>query len=149
MRCPFCGVHDTKVIDSRLSGDGDQIRRRRECIDCQERFTTYENVELTLPRVVKRDGSREMFLIDKLRSGFLHALQKRAVATDLVEKAINKILHNLRTSGDREISSQAIGEWVMNELKDLDQVAYVRFASVYRSFKDLDAFRKEIDKLSV
>jgi len=149
MRCPFCNVHDTKVIDSRLSGEGDQIRRRRECIECQERFTTYENVELTLPRVVKSGGDREMFSIDKLRSGFLHALQKRAVSTDLVEKSINKILHKLRTSGDREISSQAIGEWVMTELKDLDQVAYVRFASVYRSFKDLDAFRKEIDKLSV
>lgn len=151
MHCPFCGAQDTKVIDSRLSGDGDQIRRRRECLkmECQERFTTYENVELTLPRVVKQDGSREMFSIDKLRSGFLHALQKRAVSTDLVEKSINKILHNLRTSGDREISSKIIGEWVMTELKDLDQVAYVRFASVYRSFKDLEAFRQEIDKLSL
>ncbi|MBP9721991.1 MAG: transcriptional regulator NrdR [Gammaproteobacteria bacterium] len=148
MHCPFCGAQDTKVIDSRLSGEGDQIRRRRECLECQERFTTYENVELTLPRVVKQNGSREMFSIDKLRSGFLHALQKRAVPTDLVEKAINKILHKLRTSGEREISSQSIGEWVMNELKQLDQVAYVRFASVYRSFKDLEDFRREIEKLS-
>lgn len=148
MHCPFCNVQDTKVIDSRLSGDGDQVRRRRECLECQERFTTYENIELTLPRIIKQDGSREMFSIDKLRSGFLHALQKRVVATDLVEKSINKILHKLRTSGDREISSQMIGEWVMDELKILDQVAYVRFASVYRSFKDLEDFRIEIDKLS-
>ncbi len=148
MHCPFCNVQDTKVIDSRLSGDGDQVRRRRECLECQERFTTYENIELTLPRIIKQDGSREMFSIDKLRSGFLHALQKRAVATDLVEKSINKILHKLRTSGDREISSQMIGEWVMDELKILDQVAYVRFASVYRAFKDLEDFRIEIDRLS-
>ena len=148
MRCPFCCAQDTKVIDSRLSSEGDQVRRRRECLECVERFTTYEIVELTLPRVIKQDGSREMFSIDKLRAGFLHALQKRAVSTDLVENAINKVLHKLRTSGDREIHSQQVGEWVMDELKILDQVAYVRFASVYRSFKDLKDFRKEIDKLS-
>lgn len=148
MRCPFCCAQDTKVIDSRLSSEGDQVRRRRECLECVERFTTYEIVELTLPRVIKQDGSREMFSIDKLRAGFLHALQKRAVSTDLVENAVNKVLHNLRTSGEREIHSQQVGEWVMDELKILDQVAYVRFASVYRSFKDLKDFRKEIDKLS-
>lgn len=147
MHCPFCNTQDTKVIDSRLAGEGDQIRRRRECLECQERFTTYEVVELVLPRIIKQDGSREMFSIEKLRSGFLRALQKRAVATDLVEDAISKILRKLRTSGDREIHSQQVGEWVMQELKGLDQVAYVRFASVYRSFKDLDAFRKEIDSL--
>lgn len=149
MRCPFCNTQETKVIDSRLSGEGDQIRRRRECLDCQERFTTYEIVELAMPRVVKQDGSREMFSVDKLRSGFLRALQKRAVSTDMVEESINKILRKLRTMGEREVSSQQIGSWVMEELKVLDQVAYVRFASVYRSFQDLDAFREEIDKLSV
>ncbi len=149
MRCPFCSAQDTKVIDSRLSGEGDQIRRRRECLECQERFTTYEIVELILPRVVKQDGSREMFSVDKLRSGFLRALQKRAVATDKVEEAINSVLHKLRTTGEREVSSQQIGGWVMDELKELDQVAYVRFASVYRSFQDLDAFREEIDRLSM
>lgn len=149
MRCPFCSAQDTKVIDSRLAGDGDQIRRRRECLECQERFTTYESVELSLPRVVKQDGSREMFSLDKLRISFLRALQKRAVSTDAVEDSINKILRHIRTIGEREISSHQIGEWVMQELKDLDQVAYVRFASVYRSFKDLDAFRQEIDKLSI
>lgn len=148
MQCPFCSAQDTKVIDSRLAGEGDQIRRRRECLECEERFTTYEVVELSMPRLIKQDGSREMFNIDKLRAGFLRALQKRAVATDLVEDAINKILRKLRTSSDREISSQQIGEWVMEELKDLDQVAYVRFASVYRSFQDLEAFRQEIERLS-
>jgi transcriptional repressor NrdR len=149
MHCPFCNAQDTKVIDSRLAGEGDQIRRRRECLECQERFTTYEVVELVLPRIIKQDGSREMFSIEKLRAGFLRALQKRAVATDLVEDAISKILRKLRTSGEREINSQQVGEWVMQELKGLDQVAYVRFASVYRSFQDLDAFRKEIDSLLV
>lgn len=147
MRCPFCLANDTKVIDSRLAGDNDQIRRRRECLECQERFTTYEYVELALPRVVKQDGSREIFSEDKLRAGFLRALQKRAVATELVEKSINKILRVLRTSGEQEINSNKIGEMVMHELRELDQVAYVRFASVYRSFQDLDAFREEIDKL--
>lgn len=149
MHCPFCNTEDTKVIDSRLAGDGDQIRRRRECLACQERFTTFETVELSLPRIIKQDGSREMFNIDKLRSGFLRALQKRAVETDRVEASINKILRKLRTSGEREINSQTVGEWVMEELRELDQVAYVRFASVYRSFQDLDAFRKEIDSLLV
>lgn len=148
MHCPFCNTQDTKVIDSRLAGDGDQIRRRRECLDCQERFTTYEVVELALPRIIKQDGSREMFNLDKLRAGFLRALQKRAVSTDAVENAINKILRKLRTSGEREINSHQLGEWVMDELKELDQVAYVRFASVYRSFQDLDAFKKEIDSLT-
>lgn len=149
MHCPFCNTQDTKVIDTRLSGECDQIRRRRECLQCQERFTTYECVELSLPRIIKHDGSREMFSVDKLRSGFLRALQKRAVATDQVEASINKILRKLRTAGEREISSQQVGEWVMQELKELDQVAYVRFASVYRSFQDLDAFREEIDKLTL
>lgn len=149
MHCPFCHTAETKVIDSRLCNEGDQIRRRRECLKCLERFTTYESIELSLPRVIKQDGSREMFSVDKLRAGFLNALQKRAVSTDKVEASINKILRKLRVTGEREINSHEIGEWVMEELKDLDQVAYVRFASVYRSFQDLDAFREEIDKLSL
>lgn len=149
MRCPFCSAQDTKVIDSRLAGEGEQIRRRRECLECQERFTTYESVELSLPRIVKQDGSREMFSVDKIRAGFLRALQKRAVSTDAVENSINNILRKIRTQGDREINSTVIGEWVMQELKDLDQVAYVRFASVYKSFQDLEAFKEAIEKLSV
>lgn len=147
MRCPFCHAEDTKVVDSRLANDGDQVRRRRECLTCGERFTTYETVELSAPRVVKSDGSRELFSEQKLRQGMLRALQKRPVDTDRVEAAIERIKHRLRVKGDREIQSREIGEWVMDELRDLDQVAYVRFASVYRSFQDVQAFREEIERL--
>lgn len=147
MRCPFCGAQDTKVVDSRLAGDGDQIRRRRECLSCAERFTTYEFAELRMPRVVKSDGSREDFSEDKLRTGFLRALEKRPVDTEQVEAALNRVKHALHTVGERELDSRVIGEWVMNELRELDQVAYVRFASVYRSFQDVNAFREEIERL--
>lgn len=147
MRCPFCGAQDTKVVDSRLAGDGEQIRRRRECLSCAERFTTYEFAELRMPRVVKSDGTREDFSEDKLRTGFLRALEKRPVDTDQVEAALNRIKHALHTVGERELGSRVIGEWVMNELRELDQVAYVRFASVYRSFEDVNAFREEIERL--
>ncbi len=147
MRCPFCGAQDTKVIDSRLSGDGDQVRRRRECLVCSERFTTYETAELNLPRVVKRDGSRVPFDGRKLRSGILRALEKRPVQADQVEAAISHINHKLVASGEREIDSRKIGELVMQELRNLDQVAYVRFASVYRKFEDVNAFREEIEQL--
>lgn len=147
MRCLFCGAQDTKVIDSRLAGEGDQIRRRRECLVCKERFTTYETAELNLPRVVKRDGSRTPFDGRKLRAGMLRALEKRPVSTEDLDKAINRITRRMMAYGEGEIPSHVIGEHVMQELKTLDQVAYVRFASVYRKFEDVNAFREEIDLL--
>lgn len=145
MRCPFCGANDTRVIDSRLAGDGSQVRRRRECTNCKERCTTFESAELDLPRIVKRDGRREPFAIDKLKSGILHALEKRPVATDQVEKTVDHIRRLCLAYGDREIPANQIGEWVMHQLRDIDQVAYVRFASVYRSFADVQEFREIID----
>ncbi|MDJ0807978.1 MAG: transcriptional regulator NrdR [Gammaproteobacteria bacterium] len=147
MRCPFCGAQDTKVIDSRLAGEGDQIRRRRECTVCKERFTTYETAELNLPRVVKQDGTRAPFDGRKLRAGMVRALEKRPVSTEQLETAINRITRKLMAGGEREVPSLQIGELVMEELKSLDQVAYVRFASVYRKFEDVNAFREEIDRL--
>lgn len=147
MRCPFCAAAETKVIDSRLANEGDAVRRRRECLTCSERFTTFETAELLLPRVVKRDGSRVPFEEQRLRSGMLRALEKRPVATETVEAAINGIMRQVRATGDREVSSQTLGDWVMEALRKLDQVAYVRFASVYRSFEDVHAFREEIDRL--
>jgi len=147
MRCPFCGADDTKVIDSRLSSEGDSVRRRRECLTCSERFTTFETAELTMPRVVKQDGSREQFREDKLRSGMTRALEKRPVDTEAVEGALSRIMRQLRSTGEREISSRQIGELVMEALAELDQVAYIRFASVYRSFEDVSAFREMIERL--
>ena len=148
MHCPFCNAIDTKVIDSRLVTEGNQVRRRRECISCSERFTTFETAELLMPRLIKQDGNREPFNEDKLRSGILKALEKRPVSTELVENSINQIKHELRATGEREVPSKLLGEKVMDELKKLDEVAYVRFASVYRSFKDLNEFREEIDRIS-
>lgn len=147
MQCPFCGARDTKVIDSRLAGEADQIRRRRECIECSERFTTYESAELIMPRIIKRDGRRAPFDELKLRAGIQKALEKRPVSTDRIEQAVSRIKHQVRVTGEREIPSRLIGEWIMEELKALDQVAYVRFASVYRSFEDVAEFRREIDRL--
>ncbi len=147
MRCPFCGALDSKVIDSRLASDGEQVRRRRECLRCEERFTTYETAELTLPRVVKSNNSREVFSEAKLRAGMLRALEKRPVGIDAVEAALGRIKHAALAQGEREIPSRMIGEWVMEELRRLDQVAYIRFASVYRSFEDVHAFREVIDRL--
>ena len=147
MRCPFCGAQDTKVIDSRLSGEGDQVRRRRECLSCGERFTTYETAELNLPRVIKQDGSRVPFDSGKLASGMMRALEKRPVSTESVDAALDRIRRKLIATGEREVPSRRIGEWVMEELRGLDQVAYVRFASVYRSFQDVNAFREEIERL--
>lgn len=147
MKCPFCNHADTRVIDSRLAGEGGQIRRRRECDDCSERFTTYETVELVMPRIIKRDGVRVPFDEDKLRAGLMRALEKRPVAVDDTEAAIDYIVRKLRASGEREVASRLLGELVMDRLRGLDQVAYVRFASVYRSFQDVDAFREEIEKL--
>lgn len=147
MRCPFCGAEDSKVIDSRLATDGDAIRRRRSCIECNERFTTYETAELTLPRLIKRDQSRELFTEDKLRRGFLRALEKRPVSMEAVDIAVTGIIHRLRAIGEREVESRLVGDWVMDALRELDEVAYVRFASVYRSFQDVNAFREEIERM--
>lgn len=147
MHCPFCPAEDTKVIDSRLTDDGAQVRRRRECILCGERITTFETAELSFPRVIKRDGERCTFDVEKLRAGMLRALEKRPVNTEQIDAAMNRILKNIRTKGEREISSEILGEWVMDELRAMDEVAYVRFASVYRSFQDVNAFHEEIQKL--
>lgn len=147
MRCPFCGEPDTKVIDSRLANEGDSVRRRRECVTCGERFTTFETAELVMPRIVKRDGTRVPFDEEKLRSGIMRALEKRPVQMEAIEGAISHIKHNLRATGDREVNSRRLGEWVMDELRELDEVAYVRFASVYRSFQDVNAFREEIERM--
>lgn len=147
MRCPYCGAQDTRVIDSRLSQEGDQVRRRRECGECKERFTTYETVELSLPRVVKSNGSREPFREDKLRAGMSRALEKRPVGSDRIEAAIDRIKKRLMSKGEREVPSRLIGEHVMRELSSLDHVAYVRFASVYRSFQDVNEFRTVIEDL--
>ncbi len=147
MRCPFCGADDTKVIDSRLANEGDSVRRRRQCLTCKERFTTFETAELALPRIVKQDGSRVPFDEEKLRRGMMRALEKRPVDTETVEAAISRIKHQLRATGDREVDSRMVGEWVMDALASLDQVAYIRFASVYRSFEDVSAFREVIERL--
>lgn len=148
MHCPFCGALDTKVIDSRLVAEGDQVRRRRECITCEERFTTYETAELVMPRIIKQNGNREPFDEGKLYSGLNKALEKRPVSVEAVESAVNRIKHHIRATGEREVPSGLVGEAVMRELRQLDEVAFVRFASVYRSFKDLNEFRAEIDRLS-
>jgi transcriptional repressor NrdR len=138
---------DTKVIDSRLAGEGSQVRRRRECIECGDRFTTYESAELVMPRIVKSDGTREPYNEEKLLTGVLRALEKRPVNTEAIDAAISRIQHRLQSCGEREIQSRQLGEWVMDELRNLDQVAYVRFASVYRSFQDVSEFREEIERL--
>lgn len=147
MRCPYCGAQDTKVVDSRLAGEGDQVRRRRECPVCGERFTTYETPELNLPRVVKEDGRRVPFDGKKIRHGMLRALEKRPVSTERLDAAVNRITRQIMASGESEIPSRSIGQLVMQELKALDQVAYVRFASVYRKFEDVRDFQAEIERL--
>ncbi len=147
MHCPFCSMPDTRVIDSRLSSDGDQVRRRRECTSCNERFTTYESAELNMPRIVKQDGSRMPFKEGKLAAGVMRALEKRPVSTEQVDEAINRITHQLLAAGEREINSRVIGNLVMEELLALDQVAYIRFASVYLDFSDINAFRDAIEKI--
>jgi transcriptional repressor NrdR len=147
MHCPYCSAEDTKVTDSRLSTNGDEVRRRRHCPECQERFTTYERYELVMPRVVKHDGSRESFDENKLKRGLLHALQKRPVSTEAIDQVISEITRQIHARGEKEISSKHIGEMVMAALKKLDHIAYVRFASVYRRFTDLDAFKQEIERL--
>ena len=141
MKCPFCGSADTQVIDSRVSEPGDSIRRRRRCVACQKRFTTYETVELRLPQVVKTNGDRSDFDVDKIRVGFQRALHKRPVPTGFVDAAINRIVQQVLSLGEREVPTRQIGEMVMRELHALDKVAYIRFASVYRSFSDVSDFR--------
>ncbi len=147
MNCPFCSHQETKVIDSRLAGEGRQIRRRRQCLYCNERFTTYESAELVMPRLIKSDNSRQPFDESKLRNSMVRALEKRPVSADAFEQAIGRLIHKLRTMGEREVPSRLIGEMVMEELGDLDEVAYVRFASVYRSFQDVTEFQDEIQRL--
>ena len=147
MHCPFCRSEETKVIDSRLANEGYQVRRRRECLDCNERFTTFEVAERNLPRVVKHDGRRDPFNEEKLRKGLILACEKRPVATEDIDTSINTISRKALGVGEREISAKVIGEWVMQELRTLDQVAYVRFASVYMSFEDVQAFKDIIDRV--
>lgn len=147
MHCPFCSAVNTKVIDSRLVGERTQVRRRRQCVICNERFTTFEVAELVLPCVIKSNDVREPFNEEKLRSGFLKALEKRPVKSDDIEIAINHIKSQLRATGEREVPSKMIGNLVMNALKQLDKVAYIRFASVYRSFEDIREFGEEIARL--
>ena len=147
MHCPFCGADDTKVIDSRLVAEGNQVRRRRQCLTCAERYTTYETAELVMPRIKKSDGTRQPFDEGKLRLGMERALEKRPVDSEDVENAINRIMHKLRTTGERELPSRAVGEEVMAELRRLDGVAYVRFASVYRDFQDVQDFSEAVRDL--
>jgi len=147
MYCPFCKAEDTQVIDSRVSDNGDSIRRRRRCLACQKRFTTYETVELRMPQVVKQDGSRAEFDLDKLRTGFMRALHKRPVPTPLVDDAVATIAQQVLALGEREIPSRRIGEMVMKELYKLDKVAYIRFSSVYKSFQDVDDFQDAIKEV--
>ena len=148
MYCPFCSVQDTRVLDSRLVSDGTQVRRRRECVTCNERFTTYESAELVMPRVIKSDGSREVFNESKLRAGFQRALEKRPVSVDQIENALGQIKQLLRGLGEREVTSRVIGESDIEKLQHLDEVAYIRFASVYRSFQDLSEFQAELNRLT-
>ncbi len=147
MYCPFCSAPDTRVIDSRLANDGVQVRRRRECVSCNERFTTYESAELNMPRIVKQDGSRMPFKEEKLCAGVMRALEKRPVSTEQIDESLNRIKHQLLAAGEREINSAVIGNLVMEELLTLDQVAYIRFASVYLDFSDVNAFRDAIEKI--
>ena len=149
MHCPFCSAEDTKVIDSRLVTDGEAVRRRRECLTCGERYTTFETAELVMPHLIKRDGRREPFDEEKLRYGLSKALEKRQVSVDEIENSLNHIKHRMRSTGERELPSLQVGEEVMIELRALDPVAYVRFASVYRDFQDLSEFADEIQKLNL
>ena len=145
MLCPFCGENETKVNDSRLVGEGRQVRRRRECLACSERFTTFETAELVLPRMIKSNGTRQPFDEEKLKNGLLRAIEKRPIDLDTIDAALDRIKHSLMTSGEREIDTRKVGELVMKELRNIDDVAYVRFASVYRSFQDVDEFKEEIE----
>jgi transcriptional repressor NrdR len=148
MKCPFCGAIDTTVVDTRINDDGDIIRRRRRCLTCDKRFTTYERAEIRLPQVVKKNGSRVEFNREKLRASLDLAIRKRPVATEAVDAAVVGIEEKLLALGEREVTTQQVGELVMRELKRLDKVAYIRFASVYRNFEDVDAFSRAIREVS-
>ena len=147
MYCPFCEHEETKVIDSRLAGEGRTVRRRRECLACSERFTTFESAELVMPRLIKRDNTRQPFDESKLRSGIVRALEKRPVSAETIEEIIARITHRLQTEGEQEVPARIVGEMVMDELRAVDEIAYVRFASVYRSFQDVTQFQDEIRRL--
>ena len=147
MYCPFCGHQETKVVDSRLAGDGYQTRRRRECTECSGRFTTFESAELVLPKLIKRDESREPFNESKLRSGILVATEKRPISIETIEELISRIIRKVQKLGEREIQSRTLGEIVMLELREIDEIAFVRYASVYRRFQDIEEFEKEIESL--
>ena len=147
MHCPFCSHPETKVIDSRLTGEGRQVRRRRECLRCNERYTTFETAELVMPRLIKRDCAREPFDEVKLRNGMVRALERRPVNAEAIEESITRIIHAMQTLGEREVASRVVGEMVMEELRALDEVAFVRFASVYRRFQDVTEFQDEIERL--
>ncbi len=149
MQCPFCNTPDTRVVDSRLAAEGYQVRRRRECGQCGERFTTFETAELVMPLVRKRDEVVQPFDEQKLRRGINFAVSKTRVSAEQVEAAVAHVMHKLRTAGEREVPAQQIGDWVMQELQELDHVAYVRFAAVYKNFKDVDEFRREIENLEI
>lgn len=147
MRCPYCQADDTKVVDSRLASAGASVRRRRECLSCTERFTTFETAELMMPRIIKNDGVREPFDEEKLRRGMSRALEKRPVAIEDIDSALDSIKYHLHRCGERELPSSQLGAWVMDALRELDEVAYVRFASVYQQFQNIDDFRQELDRL--
>ncbi|RJG01732.1 transcriptional regulator NrdR [Noviherbaspirillum sedimenti] len=144
MKCPFCQHEDTQVLDTRVSEEGDSIRRRRRCVHCDKRFTTYERIELAMPVIVKKNGSRTEFDPTKLRASFMLALRKRPVSAEAIDAAIHRIEEKLRSSGEREVMSGRIGELVMHELKRMDKIAYIRFASVYKSFEDVTEFQDAI-----
>ena len=147
MYCPFCGDQETKVVDSRLAGDGYQIRRRRECTGCAERFTTFESAEFVLPKLVKTDESREPFNEAKLRSGILKATEKRPISSEVIEELISRVIRKVQKMGEREIQSRLLGEIVIEELREIDEIAFIRYASVYRRFQDVEEFEKEIESL--
>ncbi|MBA2657928.1 MAG: transcriptional regulator NrdR [Tatlockia sp.] len=147
MYCPFCHAEETKVVDSRLVADGAQVRRRRQCLVCHERFTTFESAELIMPLIIKRDGRRDPFNVANLRAGMLRALEKRPVSVDALEESIITIMQEIQRSGERELDSRQVGELVMKQLYRLDHVAYVRFASVYKRFQDVSDFRQTIDQM--
>jgi len=147
MHCPFCLSKETKVVDSRVADDGMQVRRRRECLQCTERFTTREIMELDMPRVVKRDGRCASFDEHKIRGGMLKALEKRPVSVGDIDRAVHRVIHQIQVAGERELTTAYLGDLVMQELSGLDQVAYVRFASIYKSFQDVEEFHREIEQL--
>jgi len=148
MHCPFCSAPETRVIDSRLSNDGEHVRRRRECMSCGDRFTTYEHAELNMPRIIKSDGSRVPFSEEKLRAGVMRALEKRPVSTEKIEESFTRIKHKILSTSEREVNSSRVGNWVMEELQAMDHVAYIRFASVYLDFADINAFSETIERLN-